>query len=145
MKDSKVIVQLLKNLSDLWTLEKAFLQEIGEEPMGEAARMRLERTIADEKIIFWVAKVAEKPVGMCSISPSFSTFACKTCGVFDDFYLLPSFRGRGIARQLVENAVKWCKKHDYAGITVGCSVGDEAMYRALGFDCTLGVMLANNL
>ena len=145
MKDSKVTVQLLNSLSDLWTLEKAFLQEIGEEPMSKAACMRLERAIADGKIVFWIAKVAENPVGMCSISPNFSTYACKTCGVFDDFYLLPAFRGRGIAKQLVENAVEWCKNHDYASITVGCSVGDEAMYRSLDFETKLGVMLANNL
>lgn len=141
----KPIVEMLNDVNELWTLENAFLNEIGEPPMDGAAQKRLMEAIKQEKIFFFVAKNGSQPIGMCSISPSFSTFACKPCGVFDDFYVHPEFRRQGVARLLVKTAQDWCREHDYASVTVGCSRQDEAMYHSLGFDTELGVMLAVNL
>ena len=145
MEKQGITVDVLNDLNDLWTLEDEFRQAVGEEPMDEAARLRLEQAIADEKIVFLIAKAEEQPVGMCSLSPCFSTFACRAGAVFDDFYVLPAYRGTGTARRLVQAAAEWCRAHDCAGLTVGCSPEDEAMYGSLGFDTKLGVMLANNL
>lgn len=141
----KTIVEMLKDANELWTLENAFLNEIGELPMEEKAKLRLKEAIKDEIIFFFIAKNNGLPIGMCSVSPCFSTFACKQCGVFDDFYVQPEFRRQGVARMLVKAAQDWCKEHDYASMTVGCSRHDEAMYRSLGFDTELGVMMADNL
>ena len=138
-------VKILSDTEDLWNLESGFLAEVGEGPMDEAKQERLKKAIADRQITFFVAKRLNRPIGICSVSPCFSTFACKSCGVLDDFFVEPAFRRQGIARLLVSAAQEWCKEQGYASLTVGCSHGDIAMYRSLGFDFELGTMLACNL
>jgi len=145
MENHIVTAGMLKDVNELWALENAFLQEIGEQSMEEDAQLRLKEAVKEEKIFFFIAKKNGLPIGMCSVSPCFSTFACKLCGVFDDFYVLPAYRKHGVARLLVKTAQDWCKEHNYASLTVGCSRQDEAMYHSLGFDTELGVLLADNL
>lgn len=145
MENPIFTVEVLKNENELWTLENEFLNAIGEEPMDEAAQRRLAEAIREEKIIFFVARLEGRPIGMCSVSPGFSTFACKPCGVFDDFFVQPEHRRHGAARMLVKAAQAWCRERGYASMTVGCSQEDAGMYQSLGFDTGLGVMLASNL
>ena len=75
---------------------------------------------------------------MCSVVKCFSTFAYTDIGVFDDFYIEPAFRGKGIARMLAQAAQKWSQENALASLTVTCAPCDEGMYRALGFDTALG-------
>ena len=145
MENGVFTVEVLKDVNDLRMLENAFLSAVGEEMMAEEAWMRLEAAIKEAKIIFFVAKTENEAVGMCSVSPCFSTFACKPCGVFDDFFVKPEYRKQGIARKLIQAAQTWCKANDCASLIVGCSREDVAMYQSLGFDIELGIMLANNL
>lgn len=139
------MVEVLTDVQDLWNLESGFLQEVGEPPLDDWKKQQLVRAIEEKQIVFFVAKRLNRPVGICSVSPCFSTFACKGCGIFDDFYVEPVFRKQGIARLLVSYAKKWCDQQGYASILVGCSAGDVSMYRSLGFVSELGRMLAMNL
>ena len=77
-------------------------------------------------------------MGMCSVAKCFSTFACTDIGVFDDFYIEPVFRKKGVARKLAQAAQKWSKENGLASLTVTCAPFDEGMYQALGFDLRLG-------
>ena len=79
---------------------------------------------------------------MCSVAKRFSTFACTDTGVFDDFYIEPAFRRKGIARMLAQAAQTRSRKNALASLTVTCAPCDKGMYRALGFDSTLGKALA---
>jgi len=74
---------------------------------------------------------------MCSVATYYSTFSYSNVGVYEDFYVEPAFRGKGIARKLAEAARRWCQEHGIASLTVCCAPCDEAMYRALGFDTGL--------
>lgn len=123
-------------------LENSFLAEIGEEPLTEEKKERLSAAVREGKIAFFLAMRGTRAVGMCSVSPCFSTFVCGEVGVFDDFYVEPPFRRRGAARRLTEAAQAWCRERGMASLTVGCSAGDVGMYRALGFGLELGAMLA---
>jgi len=145
MKNNLAAVEVLKNADELWMLENEFLKAVGEEAIKPENRRGLETAVEEEKIIFFAARLNGKVIGICSVSPTFSTFACKTCGIFDDFFIRPEYRGQGIARMLVNAVQLWCKERDYASLTVGCAPTDIAMYRSLGFDTELGTMLANNL
>lgn len=138
-------VSVLRDAQTIWGLESSFLAEIGEDALDEEKRERLQKAIDEKQITFFVAKRLTRPVGMCSVSGCFSTFACRKSGVFDDFYIEPTFRHQGIARQLVAAAQAFCRKQGYASLTVGCAACDVPLYGALGFDTTLGTMLANNL
>lgn len=125
----------------LFRLENDFLSEIGE-PCLDAPRMeRLQRAVEEGRIVFFLARRGDRAVGMCSVSPCFSTFACTDIGVFDDFYVEPAHRRCGGARLLVQAAENWCRKNGLASLIVGAS--DEAMYKSLGFTTELGPMLAH--
>ena len=139
------VVEILTDVQDLWNLESGFLQEVGEPPLDAEKKERLVRAIEEKQIVFFVAKRLNRPVGICSVSPCFSTFACQCCGIFDDFYVEPAFRKQGIARLLVSQVRNWCTQQGCASILVGCSAGDLKMYQSLGFADELGRMLAMNL
>ena len=140
-----ITVEVLTDPKDwqLKKLENGFLKEIGESPATEEKQEQLTQAILDGKITFFVAKRGYRAVGMCSVAKCFSTFACTDTGVFDDFYIEPVFRGKGIARKLAQVAQDWCKENDLASLTVCCAPCDEGMYQALGFDVRLGLTFAN--
>ena len=138
--DVPITVEILAAPEDwqLKKLENGFLMEIGESPATEEKHEQLAQAIRDGKITFFIAKRGYRAVGMCSVAKCFSTFACSDTGVFDDFYIEPAFRRKGIARMLVQAAQNWCKENGLASLTVCCAPCDEWMYQALGFDVGLG-------
>ena len=143
--DVPITVEILADPEDwqLKKLENGFLKEIGEEPATEGKQEQLTQAILDGKITFFVAKRGYRAVGMCSLAKCFSTFACTDTGVFDDFYIEPVFRKKGIARKLVLAAQDWCKENGLASLTVCCAPCDEGMYQALGFETRLGATFAH--
>lgn len=70
--------------------------------MTDEKKERLSKAIADRTILFFVAKRGHRAVGMCSVATSFSAFSCGEVGFFDDFYIKPIFRKKGITRRLTE-------------------------------------------
>lgn len=139
-EDIPITVEILAEPEDwqLKKLENGFLKEIGEEPATEEKQEQLAQAIRDGKITFFVAKRGYRAVGMCSVAKFFSTFACADTGVFDDFYIEPVFRKKGVARKLAKAAQNWSKENGLASLTVTCAPCDEGMYQALGFDVKLG-------
>ena len=126
-------------VDELWALQKGYKAEIGEEEPGEEARARLARAMEREQILFYGAWDGEALVGCCSVTRGFSTFDYRPSGVFEDFYILPGYRHKGIARQLVRFARR---ESSVSSLTVGCADCDLALYRALGFAIPLGNLLA---
>lgn len=127
----------------LFRLEDRFRRAVGEEPMTEEEKERLSAAVRAGQIVFFLARWETQAVGLCSVSPCFSTFACGEVGSFEDFYLEPDFRGKGAARLLASAARDWCREKGIASLTVTCAPCDEGMYRALGFDTPLGQTLAH--
>ena len=124
-------------------LENGFKREIGEDVLTSSQQKRLQQAVKEGSITFFIAKRGYRAVGMCSVATYYSTFSYSNVGVYEDFYVEPAFRGKGIARKLAEAAQRWCQEHGIASLTVCCAPCDEAMYRALGFDTDLGKTLAH--
>lgn len=124
-------------------LENGFLAEIGEENLSEEKQELLQQAIQQGTILFFIAKRGYRSVGMCSVSPCFSTFSCTNVGVFDDFFIEPAFRKKGIARMLAQAAQNWCKENGISSLTVCCAPCDEGMYQSLGFSAELGATFAH--
>ena len=143
-EDIPITVEILADPDDwqLKKLENGFLKEIGEQAATEEKQQQLTRAIRDGNITFFVARRGYRAVGMCSVAKCFSTFACTDTGIFDDFYIEPVFRRKGIARMLAQAAQKWSKENALASLTVTCAPCDEKMYQALGFDVHLGKVFA---
>ncbi len=144
-EDVPLSVELLADPDDrqFKTPENGFLREIGEPPATEEKQERLARVIRDGKIAFFVAKRGHRAVGTCSVARCFSAFAYTCTGVFDDFYIGPAYRKKGIARMLAQAAQKWSEENDLASLTVTCAPCDEGMYQALGFAVHLGKTFAH--
>ncbi len=127
------------HINQLWELQKAYKAEIGEGEPGEAECARLTTAMVKGQITFFGAWEQEALIGCCSITVGFSTFDYATSGVFEDFYIRPAFRHKGIARQLVRYV--W-QESGVGSMTVGCADCDVQMYQALGFSVPLGNLLA---
>lgn len=143
-EDIPITVELLSDPEDwqLKKLENGFLMEIGEPPSTEEKQAQLTRAILAGRITFFIAKRGARAVGMCSAVRCFSTYACADIGVFDDFYIEPAFRKKGIAGKLAKAAQRWCEANGLASLTVTCAPCDAEMYKALGFDARLGQTFA---
>lgn len=143
--EGPISVKILDDPNDrqILDLENGFKKEIGEEPLSEEKQKRLRQAIRDGRITFFVAFCGCRAVGMCSVAKYYSTFDCSDVGVYEDFYIEPAFRGRGIARKLAEAAQAWCKDSGILSLTVCCAPCDEQMYRELGFDVGLGTTFAH--
>lgn len=127
------------DLPELKRLQRAYKREIGEEAPSEADFDRLGLAIETGQILFFVCFAEGEAIACCSVSPTFSTFDYQRGGVFEDFYVAPAYRGRGIARKLVAYARE---ESGVSTLTVGCADCDLDMYRALGFTTPLGNLLA---
>ena len=127
------------DIGRLKPLHTAYKVEIGEEEPSEAEYARLASAMEAGRIRFYGCEDGGRLVGCCSVAPTWSTFNYALAGVFEDFYILPECRHRGIARRLVRFAAN---QSGVASLTVGCADCDAAMYRALGFEVSLGNLMA---
>ncbi len=123
----------------LWNLQKQYKAEIGEDEPGSEERNRLTNAIEKDTIRFYGAWKGNSLIGCCSITIGFSTFDYMSSGVFEDFFICPEYRHRGIARQLVAFAYH---ESGVSSLTVGCADCDVPMYQSLGFTLILGNLLA---
>lgn len=137
-------IEVLDDASDwqLLKLENGFKKDIGEESLTEDRQKQLQQSIKASKITYFVAKRGYRAVGMCSVATCFSTWICGPIAAFDDFYIEPAFRKKGIARMLARAAQRWCHEQGMASLTVCCAPCDEEMYQSLGFQTKLGSSFA---
>ena len=126
-------------IDSLWALQIKYKAEIGEEEPDDNKKENLIRAIDEGKICFFGVWDENKLVGSCSVTVGFSTFTYLPSGVFEDFYICPEYRHKGIARQLVQFAYR---ESGVFSLTVGCADCDVKMYQALGFSIPLGNLLA---
>ncbi len=130
----------------LFAMLDAFLGAVGEPPLDDAARRNITAAVAGDRIRFFLARIDGQPAGVCSLTTAWSTFSGGApCGMLDDVLVAPEHRGTGLARALVERMRAEAREQGCSSVIVGCSPDDAPMYRALGFDVKLGVMLSNVL
>ena len=120
-------------------LHVAYKDEIGEETPSSDDLAALKDAIHNKRILFFGYRENGRLVGCCSVSITFSTFRYGSSGVFEDFYILPAYRHKGIARTLVRYAYQ---NSGVMSMTIGCADCDLPMYKALGFSIPIGNMLA---
>lgn len=131
--------RILEGAEALRQLQIQYKRAIGEESPSDADFGRLFEAIAAGRILFYGGYDGERLVACCSVCPTFSTFNYRPSGVFEDFYIVPEYRHKGIARALARFAFE---ASGAASLTVGCADVDVEMYRAIGFSVPLGNLLA---
>ena len=123
----------------LWKLQRLYKEEIKEDEPDLAGKERMTEAIKANSILFFGAYDEKALIGCCSVTVGFSTFNYLPSGVFEDFYILPEYRHKGIAHQLVQFARL---ESGVSSLTVGCADCDVQMYKALGFSIPIGNLLA---
>ena len=113
------------------------LLEIADAPaFRQRAGRELQALLRDERMIAWVL-VADGRVAGCACVvfwdrlpyPQSSRHA-EVAGV----YVAPEFRGRGIARELVGEALASARAHGVRRIFIAPTPNTRTFYRSLGFD-----------
>ena len=120
-------------------LHRAYKEAIGEDAPKEGDLSALKSAIETGRILFFGCLESGRLVGCCSVSITFSTFCYGPAGVFEDFFILPAYRHKGIARALVRFAYE---QSGVSSMTVGCADCDLPLYQALGFSIPIGNLLA---
>ena len=136
MKFVKIETEMFEELK---SLQKDYKVAIGEDMPGEAELESLRRAIEQGHIYFYGCICDESLVACCSICVTYSTFNYDMSGIFEDFYIKPEYRHKGIARKLVVYAYEQSK---VSSLTVGCAECDIEMYHAIGFGIKLGNLMA---
>ena len=124
---------------ELKSLQKDYKVAIGEAVPSETELESLRKAIEQGHIHFYGCICDESLVACCSICVTYSTFNYDKSGVFEDFYITPEYRHKGIARKLVSYAFE---QSEVSSLTVGCADCDVEMYQTIGFQIPLGNMLA---
>jgi len=136
MKFVKIGTEMFEELK---SLQKDYKVAIGEDVPSETELESLRNAIEQGHIHFYGCICNESLVACCSICVTYSTFNYDRSGVFEDFYIQPEYRHKGIARKLVSYAFE---QSEVSSLTVGCADCDVEMYQAIGFQIPLGNMLA---
>lgn len=138
---------IVRNLLDtdipaLETMLKSYKVSVGEPTFNKEQFDLLVKAIESNQIEFFVVEEEGALIAMCSIARFFSTFNFTNSAIFEDFYVEKAYRGKGIARGLIEHVFDACKAAGVDSILVGSSEVDQEMYRSLGFSSALGKLLA---
>ena len=140
MRENMKFVKIGTEMFDeLKSLQKDYKVAIGEDVPSETELKSLGNAIEQGHIHFYGCICDESLVACCSICVTYSTFNYDKSGVFEDFYIKPEYRHKGIARKLVSYAFE---QSEINSLTVGCADCDVDMYQAIGFQIPLGNMLA---
>ncbi len=126
-------------IKELERLQREYKKAIKEDDPTERDFSNMLSAIKNKEIVFYACKHDGRLVGCCSVSSVFSTFDYLRGGVFEDFYIMPEYRHKGIARALVKFAYE---ESGISTLTVGSADCDVGMYKALGFSLPIGNLLA---
>ena len=129
----------IEDFDALVPLHIAYKEAIGEDTPSVDDLCALKDAIRTGRILFFGCRERNLLVGCCSVSVTFSTFCYAPSGVFEDFYILPAYRHKGVARALVRFAYE---NSGVRSMAVGCADCDLLMYKSLGFSIPIGNMLA---
>lgn len=113
-------VEVLEDPDDwqLRKLENGFKRETGEDVLTSSQQKRLQQAVKEGRITFFIAKRGYRAVGMCSVAAYYSTFSCANTGVYEDFYIEPAFRGKGISRKLQKRRTAGARNMGSQSLTV---------------------------
>ena len=98
----------------------------------------LKSAMSDGTFRAWLASDGNRTVagGAVVISPWPShpyDLQCRRATILN-VYTDPEYRRRGIARQLMQTILAWCKREDFARVTLHASDDGRHLYEFLGFE-----------
>jgi GNAT superfamily N-acetyltransferase len=98
----------------------------------------LQKAFADGTFHAWLASAGNRIVagGAVIISPWLAhpyDMECRRATILN-VYTEPEYRRRGIARQLLQSMIDWCRREGLARVTLHASDDGRHLYESLGFE-----------
>ncbi len=137
--DAPVLHRLLKALAAFHGPETAFWstpEAIARDGFGPEARYES-----------WLAEVQGEPVGVATFFLTYSTFKAQACLHLDNLFVEPAFRGRGVARQLLERVRTRAQELRCVRVDLHVYATNPArqVYERFGFEHTSDAVYTLNL
>jgi GNAT superfamily N-acetyltransferase len=106
--------------------------------MASLSSSYLTSAMADGSFRAWLASDGDRMVagGAVVISPWPAhpyDLQCRRATILN-VYTDPEYRRRGIARQLMQTMIDWCKREGFARVTLHASDDGRHLYQSLGFE-----------
>jgi GNAT superfamily N-acetyltransferase len=119
--------------------DMGYSQDAALSAMVSATADYLEKAISDGSFRSWLACDDDGKVvagGAVVISPwpahAYEPL-CRRATILN-IYTEPKYRRRGIARQLMETIINWCKEESFSRVTLHASDQGKPLYESLGFE-----------
>lgn len=135
-----LVILSLGSDSDLSEAERLLVAFFGEEGFATPAETigkNLHRMAGLDICTIFLAAVASRAVGVATVSLDFGIEFGWSAEV-GDLYVLPAWRGRGVARALIDAAIAWSRGRGATSLRVtitphGADANLVAFYERLGF------------
>jgi len=138
MKDNKIII-LKADISDIEPVANLF--DAYREFYGKSKDIALsiqfinDRMNSNESSIL-LAKIKGEYVGFTQLYPFFSSVRATRLMVLNDLFVYPEYRGKGVAKRLIESAVELAKSEGCGGLileTTEDNIHAQSLYEKLGW------------
>jgi GNAT superfamily N-acetyltransferase len=105
----------------------------------------LREALANRTLHAWIATIEDRVAGggLIIVSPWLShpyDQQCRRATVLN-VYVDPEFRRRGIARQLMQTMIEWCRHQGFVTVSLHASEFGRPLYESLGFAPTTEMRL----
>jgi GNAT superfamily N-acetyltransferase len=106
--------------------------------MVDISASYLAKALRDGTFRAWLAETANRVLGggAIIISPWPAhpyDLECRRATILN-VYTYPQYRRQGIARQIMQTMIAWCKQESFARITLHASPDGRHLYESLGFE-----------
>jgi ribosomal protein S18 acetylase RimI-like enzyme len=128
-----------RHAADLVALLDAYARDPmgGSRPLSDETRRRLVPELAKRPHCFTLlCYVGDEPAGLANCVEGFSSFAARPLVNIHDLAVAPAFRGRGLARRLLQAVEEEARARGCCKITLEVLSANEvaqAAYRSFGF------------
>ncbi|MGB0835348.1 MAG: GNAT family N-acetyltransferase [Psychrobium sp.] len=111
----------------------------GFESKGSETQQFLQQIIANQqsKLFLAVDEQTQQVMGFVNLYPSFSTLALKPIWILNDLAVSSRFRGRGLAKELIDGALEFAKLSGAIRVELKTEVTNtraQALYKSLDFN-----------
>lgn len=111
----------------------------GFESKGSETQQFLQQIIANQqsKLFLAIDELTQQVMGFVNLYPSFSTLALKPIWILNDLAVSSRFRGRGLAKELINGALEFAKSSGAIRIELKTEVTNEraqSLYKSLDFN-----------
>lgn len=118
--------------------DMGYADEVSLQTMASLSFDYLTKALADGFFRAWLAFDAERVVGggavlISSWPPHPYDLECRRATILN-VYTCPDFRRRGVARQVMETIIEWCRREGFARVNLHASKFGRPLYESMGFE-----------